>query len=248
MKTSITSTCHYIFIHQEWSCVREVSGFLFKLLIGFNDSSQLLVSFVYLLKTPLKLRKCCVMVTHTLSPPPPLYFPLLITGNMICHLDEGKTVTALPVEPLLPQEESLVGPDEEEEEGGADPVAAPPPAPRRGPGGRGRRAKGRRHGAAANKHKGAKHKRRVLKVVLFVTCVHEESGFASASLDARCLVLTQSFITVKAKMLVIPLWLDFTTQGRHTHRKHNAHTAVTTLSPLLCHCRSVYLSVCVCQT
>lgn len=83
---------------------------------------------------------------------------------------------ALPVEPLLPQEESLVGPDEEEEEGGVVPVAAQPAAPRRGQGGRGRRAKGRRHGAAANKHKGAKHKRRVLKVVLFVTCVHEESG------------------------------------------------------------------------
>ncbi|XP_027129628.1 PR domain zinc finger protein 15 [Larimichthys crocea] len=73
-------------------------------------------------------------------------------GNMICHLDEGK-VMALPV---LPQEESLVGPDEEEEEGGGVPVATPPAAPRRGQGGRGRRAKGRRHGAAANKHKDVK--------------------------------------------------------------------------------------------
>lgn len=98
------------------------------------------------------------MVTHTLSPPTLL--PSVVTGNMISHLDEGKTVMALPV---LPQEESLVGPDEEEEEGGVDPVATQPAAPRRGPGGRGRRAKGRRHGAAANKHKGAKHERRVFK-------------------------------------------------------------------------------------
>ncbi|XP_035522975.1 PR domain zinc finger protein 15 isoform X1 [Morone saxatilis] len=73
-------------------------------------------------------------------------------GNMLSHLDEGKTVTVLSVDPLLPQEESLVGPDEEE----VDPPAAQP-GPKRGQG-RGRRAKGRRPGAtaAASKHKDVK--------------------------------------------------------------------------------------------
>ncbi|XP_030292763.1 PR domain zinc finger protein 15 isoform X1 [Sparus aurata] len=61
-------------------------------------------------------------------------------GNMLSHLDEGKTVAELPVDPLLPQE---VGPDEDE----GDPPAAQP-VPKRAQG-RGRRAKGRRPGAAA---------------------------------------------------------------------------------------------------
>ncbi|XP_028277162.1 PR domain zinc finger protein 15 isoform X2 [Parambassis ranga] len=65
-------------------------------------------------------------------------------GSMLSHLNEGKTVTLLPVDPLLPQEESPVGPDEEEE---SSPPAAQP-APKRGQS-RGRRAKGRRPGAAA---------------------------------------------------------------------------------------------------
>ncbi|XP_053187405.1 PR domain zinc finger protein 15 isoform X1 [Scomber japonicus] len=63
-------------------------------------------------------------------------------GHMLSHLDEAKTVTELPVDSLLPQEESLVGPDEED----APPAAKP--APKRGQG-RGRRAKGRRPGATA---------------------------------------------------------------------------------------------------
>lgn len=67
----------------------------------------------------------------------------MITGNLLSHLDGVKTATVLPVDPLLPQDESLVGPDEED----GDPPAAPP-GPKRGPG-RGRRAKGRRPGAAA---------------------------------------------------------------------------------------------------
>lgn len=69
---------------------------------------------------------------------------------MLSHLDEVKTVTELPVDSLLPQEESLVGPDEED----APPAAQP--APKRGQG-RGRRAKGRRLGATAAKNKGEKN-------------------------------------------------------------------------------------------
>nr|XP_046267275.1 PR domain zinc finger protein 15 isoform X2 [Scatophagus argus] len=65
------------------------------------------------------------------------------TGNMLSHLDDGKTVTVLPADPLLPQE---VGPPDEEEEEG-DPSAAQA-GPKRGQG-RGRRAKGRRAGATA---------------------------------------------------------------------------------------------------
>ena len=69
---------------------------------------------------------------------------------MLSHLDEVKTVSELPVDPLLPQEESLVSPDEEE--GG-------PPAAQSGlkrAQGRGRRVKGRRPGATAttSKNKG----------------------------------------------------------------------------------------------
>lgn len=71
---------------------------------------------------------------------------------MLSHLEEVKTVTVLPVDPLLPQEESLVGLDEEE----GDPPAAQP-GPKRGQG-RGRRAKGRRPGATANKNKGEEEK------------------------------------------------------------------------------------------
>ncbi|KAM3601262.1 uncharacterized protein V6R79_009879 [Siganus canaliculatus] len=71
--------------------------------------------------------------------------------NMLSHLEEGKVVTALPVEPLLPQEVDL---DEEEDEG--DPPAAPP-GPKRGHG-RGRRAKGRRPGAAAAASKSKEEK------------------------------------------------------------------------------------------
>lgn len=69
---------------------------------------------------------------------------------MLSHLNEVKTVTVLPEEPLLPQEESLVGPDEEE---GSSPAAQP--SPKRGPS-RGRRAKGRRPSAsaAAGKNRG----------------------------------------------------------------------------------------------
>lgn len=70
---------------------------------------------------------------------------------MLSHLDEAKTVTELPVDSLLPQEESLVGPDE-------DTPPAAKPAPKRGQG-RGRRAKGRRPGATAatGKNKGEKN-------------------------------------------------------------------------------------------
>uniref|UniRef100_A0A3Q1GWF4 PR/SET domain 15 n=1 Tax=Acanthochromis polyacanthus TaxID=80966 RepID=A0A3Q1GWF4_9TELE len=64
-------------------------------------------------------------------------------GNMLIHLSEAKTVTVLPVDLLLPQEESC-------------PPAAQP-GPRRGQS-RGRRAKGRRPGAtaAASKNKDVK--------------------------------------------------------------------------------------------
>ncbi|XP_047464019.1 PR domain zinc finger protein 15 isoform X2 [Mugil cephalus] len=81
-------------------------------------------------------------------------------GNMLSHLSEVKTVAVLPVDPLLPQEESLVGTyeaaaeDEEEEDGGP---AAAQPAPKRRHS-RGRRAKGRRPGAtsATSKNKDVK--------------------------------------------------------------------------------------------
>lgn len=106
------------------------------------------------------------MVTHSES----LGFLLLITGNMLSHLDEVKTVRVLPVDPLAPHSESLVVPDEEEEDdeeeeeggsgggggGGSGPTAAQP-GPKRGQG-RGRRTKGRRpgHAAAASKNKGGR--------------------------------------------------------------------------------------------
>lgn len=78
-----------------------------------------------------------------------------ITGSMLSHLNEGKTVTLLPVDPLFPLEESPVGPEEEEES--SRPAAQP--APKRGQS-RGRRAKGRRPGAAAaSKNKGERGKR-----------------------------------------------------------------------------------------
>uniref|UniRef100_A0A8D2ZGV0 PR/SET domain 15 n=1 Tax=Scophthalmus maximus TaxID=52904 RepID=A0A8D2ZGV0_SCOMX len=60
--------------------------------------------------------------------------------NMLTHLDEVKTVSVLPGDPVLPQEESLVGPDEEEEEEVAPPAVQP--GPKRGHGRGGRRAKG----------------------------------------------------------------------------------------------------------
>lgn len=100
------------------------------------------------------------MVTHSESQS----FLLLITGNMLSHLDEVKTVRVLPVDPLAPHSEGLVGPDEEEEDeeeeegggGGSGPIAAQP-GPKRGQG-RGRRTKGRRPGpaAAASKNKGGR--------------------------------------------------------------------------------------------
>lgn len=84
---------------------------------------------------------------------------MLVTGNMLSHLDEVKTVSALPDDPLLPQEETLVRPEEEEEEEGSPPAAQL--GPKRGPG-RGRRAKGRRPGAtAAAKNKGENEQVRV---------------------------------------------------------------------------------------
>ncbi|KAK2879820.1 PR domain zinc finger protein 15 isoform X2 [Channa argus] len=70
-------------------------------------------------------------------------------GNMLGHLEEVKKVTVLASDTLLPQQESLVGPDEDE-------VALPAIQPGAKTGqGRGRRAKGRRPGATAitNKHK-----------------------------------------------------------------------------------------------
>lgn len=80
---------------------------------------------------------------HALSP----LLPLLITGNMLCPLDDGKTVTVHPVDPLLPQE---VGPDLDE----GEPTSVQT-GHKRGQG-RGRKAKGRRPGAtaAASKNKG----------------------------------------------------------------------------------------------
>lgn len=80
---------------------------------------------------------------------------LWITGDMLSHLNEVKTVTVLPAEQLLPQGECLVGPDEEE---GSSPAAQP--SPKRGHS-RGRRAKGRRPGAAAaaSKNRGEKTER-----------------------------------------------------------------------------------------
>ncbi|XP_074529150.1 PR domain zinc finger protein 15 isoform X2 [Halichoeres trimaculatus] len=65
-------------------------------------------------------------------------------ANMLSHLNDAKTVAVPPVNSLLPQEESPVGPVEEE----GEPPPAAPPGPRRGHG-RGRRVKGRRPGAAA---------------------------------------------------------------------------------------------------
>ncbi|XP_071754459.2 PR domain zinc finger protein 15 [Centroberyx gerrardi] len=72
-------------------------------------------------------------------------------GHLLSHLQEVKTVTALPVDQLLPQEDGPVTPDDED----GPPMAQP--APKRGPG-RGRRAKGRRLGAtaAARKNKDVK--------------------------------------------------------------------------------------------
>lgn len=73
--------------------------------------------------------------------------PLLITGNMLSPLDDGKMGTVHPVNPLLPQE---VGPDLDE----GDPTSVQP-SHRRGQG-RGKKAHGRRPGAiaAASKSKG----------------------------------------------------------------------------------------------
>lgn len=80
---------------------------------------------------------------------------LWITGDMLSHLNEVKTVTVLPADQLLPQGECLVGPDEEE---GSSPAAQP--SPKRGHS-RGRRAKGRRPSAAAaaSKNRGEKKER-----------------------------------------------------------------------------------------
>lgn len=80
---------------------------------------------------------------HALSP----LLPLLIPGNMLSPLNEGKPVTAHPVNPLLPQE---VGPDLDE----GNPTSVQP-GPKRGQG-RGRKAKGRRPvaTATASKNKG----------------------------------------------------------------------------------------------
>uniref|UniRef100_A0A667YHA1 PR/SET domain 15 n=1 Tax=Myripristis murdjan TaxID=586833 RepID=A0A667YHA1_9TELE len=74
------------------------------------------------------LQKCCVMFAHS-------HFLLLIPGHLLSHLQEAKTVTALPDDPLVPQEDGLVTPEDED----APTVAQP--APKRGQG-RGRRAKG----------------------------------------------------------------------------------------------------------
>lgn len=88
------------------------------------------------------------MIAHADSSTPFLW----ITGDMLSHLNEVKTVTVLPAEQLLPQGECLVGPDEEE---GISPAAQP--SPKRGHS-RGRRAKGRRPSAAAaaSKNRGEK--------------------------------------------------------------------------------------------
>ncbi|XP_076025245.1 PR domain zinc finger protein 15 [Genypterus blacodes] len=59
-------------------------------------------------------------------------------SHLLSHFDEVKTVTALPMDPLLPQEADLVAPDVEED---APPV--PPPAPKRGHS-KVKRAKGRK--------------------------------------------------------------------------------------------------------
>ncbi|XP_029957474.1 PR domain zinc finger protein 15 [Salarias fasciatus] len=82
---------------------------------------------------------------------------------MLGRLGEIKAVAELPVDSLLPLEESLGGPvEEEEEEDEEEEKQSRPPqvqrAPKRGPS-RGRRAKGRRPGgatAAASKHKDVK--------------------------------------------------------------------------------------------
>lgn len=91
------------------------------------------------------------MIAHADSSTPFLW----ITGDMLSHLNEVKTVTVLPAEQLLPQGECLVGPDEEE---GSSPAAQP--SPKRGHS-RGRRAKGRRPSAAAaaSKNRGEKKER-----------------------------------------------------------------------------------------
>ncbi|XP_029923965.1 PR domain zinc finger protein 15 isoform X2 [Myripristis murdjan] len=69
------------------------------------------------------------------------HLPLVVeennAGHLLSHLQEAKTVTALPDDPLVPQEDGLVTPEDED----APTVAQP--APKRGQG-RGRRAKGRR--------------------------------------------------------------------------------------------------------
>lgn len=62
---------------------------------------------------------------------------------MLSRLDEVKTVTGLPVDPLLPQQESVVAPDEEESS-----LPAAQPGHKTGQS-RARRAKGRRLGATA---------------------------------------------------------------------------------------------------
>ncbi|XP_029030271.1 PR domain zinc finger protein 15 isoform X2 [Betta splendens] len=64
-------------------------------------------------------------------------------GNMLSHLDEVKTAAEVPLDAPLPRQGSLGGPSEEE---GSLPAAQPGPRPGQG---RGRRAKGRRLGAAA---------------------------------------------------------------------------------------------------
>uniref|UniRef100_A0A672YZL6 PR/SET domain 15 n=1 Tax=Sphaeramia orbicularis TaxID=375764 RepID=A0A672YZL6_9TELE len=94
------------------------------------------------------------MLKPPLQPPPPgtlgLFFPhcitftslTLISDDMICHISEVKTLTTLPLDPLLPPEEGLIGPEEE--------VDLAPLCPKRSQV-RGRRAKGRRPATAASK-------------------------------------------------------------------------------------------------
>uniref|UniRef100_A0A3P8TE95 PR/SET domain 15 n=1 Tax=Amphiprion percula TaxID=161767 RepID=A0A3P8TE95_AMPPE len=67
------------------------------------------------------------LLKSPLVPPLPPPGTFIQTLHMLSHLSEAKTVTVLPVDPLLPQEESLVGPDEEE----SCPPAAQP-GPKRG--------------------------------------------------------------------------------------------------------------------
>ncbi|KAM4544933.1 PR domain zinc finger protein 15 isoform 3-T3 [Odontesthes bonariensis] len=99
-------------------------------------------------------------------------------GNMLSPYNEVKMVTVLPVDPLLPQEESPAGPDAGEERG----HSAAQPSRKKGQN-RARRARGRRPGAAAatGKNKDVKPHAESSEPVASEVAAAESSSLLSAA-------------------------------------------------------------------